>query len=658
MTARNIIFLRAKDYVVRCSWNERQKNFIRASADNSCQLVDVQFSKDHDSLGREPAGKDEVVLCTPSEKVQTVTADGLGRDVLDFLLECLRAAHTSGTHIIRLIIPLGPGTVLRSDIVPLRLRDAFWTERSVSFARPLQTFSGHVPDTSSLPSLLLASAGAVLFRRSCQEGSQISSLPIPDNVESDFRSMMELPWISPTPIMRRRLVLVGRSNQDPSGGGWTQFACRAALALGIDLVIVDQAGGWLEQSEYLDWYEALLPAGPWWSNPPRDDMAEQLVSLIESYDKKVDGIITFTEPFQVAVSLAAKRLGLAHQPPTAYETATNKHKLGIFEGRQSFCAYSAKEALEVIKREELAYPLILKPCYGLNSEGVARVDSAAEIPSAVNKVCNTFYQQFLIEKYCDGPEVDVNMVLIDNEVVFSEICDDFPKPGDTESSQASFHETNMVFPSALPADELKKLEDSVSKAILGLGFSTGVLHVEARVGGSSVEYRCRDGIVDLCEAPSKVNGTPEPWVLEVNPRPPGLIASQMQASTYGIDYWGISLLLALDDKERARALCQPFKGGAQLHGALVLISADYDQNTCEGIFDSDNVTEELWQRKPELASSIHRHGCLLKRGQRIPHPDSGKNTFVAYFNVFSRNSRKEALEIAAEVRKEVRYSFL
>lgn len=53
--------------------------------------------------------------------------------------------------------------------------------------------------------------------------------------------------------------------------------------------------------------------------------------------------------------------------------------------------------------------------------------------------------------------------------------------------------------------------------------------------------------------------------------------------------------------------------------------------------------------------TVNRHGCLAKRGQRIPHPSSGANTFVAYFNVFS-NSRKEALEIAAEVKKEVRYS--
>lgn len=53
---------------------------------------------------------------------------------------------------------------------------------------------------------------------------------------------------------------------------------------------------------------------------------------------------------------------------------------------------------------------------------------------------------------------------------------------------------------------------------------------------------------------------------------------------------------------------------------------------------------------------VNRYGCLAKRGQRIPHPCSGANTVVAYFNVFSE-SRQEALEIAAEVKREMRYSF-
>lgn len=36
----------------------------------------------------------------------------------------------------------------------------------------------------------------------------------------------------------------------------------------------------------------------------------------------------------------------------------------------------------------------------------------------------------MIEPYIDGPEVDANLVLLDGEVIFFEVTDDFPKPGD------------------------------------------------------------------------------------------------------------------------------------------------------------------------------------------------------------------------------------
>ncbi len=72
-------------------------------------------------------------------------------------------------------------------------------------------------------------------------------------------------------------------------------------------------------------------------------------------------------------------------------------------------------------------------------------------------------------------------------------------------------------------------------------------------------------------------------------------------------------------------------------------------------FDSDDICAELLMRHPELREHLGRYGCLLKRGQRIPHPSGGKNTFVAYINVFSRTSRQEALDIAKKVREEVKY---
>ncbi|KAI1192704.1 hypothetical protein F5X97DRAFT_316620 [Nemania serpens] len=639
------------------------------------------------------------VMHRAGKEIEVLTAEILGSGhAIELLRECLdivTRTPSPGLVAVRFVIPLQSGTIIRSDIVSYRLRDAFWVEKAVPLASPLQIYPGSpLPlETNSLAKIFSASAGAILLKSGAldpQLGATMGFLAsIPSGVESDFRAKFSLPWISTEPISRKRLVLVGSSNQDPEGGGWTQFAHHAAVALGIDLVIIDRVDGWLAQGDYGSWYEALLQApASWWAKPSADG----LVELVEGYRAKnkglkIDGLATFIEAMQVPVSVAASRLGLPHELTSAFERATNKYNLGRFQKRPAFLASKAEDILSLLQspQNQLTFPLIVKPCFGLNSEGVTRVDEASELEEAIEaarksgKSRSEVGDKVLVEGYCEGPEVDVNMVFVDGEVLFSEICDDFPKGADlnnfgtnmkgtaaqettakpTPDHRRNFQETNMVFPSALPDDELAALRDAVKGTIQGLGFKNGVMHVEARIAHSKSSYQSTDGVVDLRprhaagRAESKKD-SPVPWVIEVNPRPPGLFASQTPGSVYGIDYWGVSLLLGAGDKARATALLRPFENGAQSHTVLVMIRAEFDP-ACEGIFDSDDVCAEFLVRHPELKEHLGRHGCLLKRGQRIPHPRDGKNTFVAYMNVFSRTSRQEALNIAQKVRDEIRY---
>jgi hypothetical protein len=268
--------------------------------------------------------------------------------------------------------------------------------------------------------------------------------------------------------------------------------------------------------------------------------------------------------------------------------------------------------------------------------------------------------EFVMEQYCDGPEVDINFVLMDGEILFFEVCDDLPKSADingpTIGSLTNFHELNSVYPSTLPQEELDLLRDSFLDTLLKLGIRDGIMHLEGRVQHSSVEYKSVDGIIDL--VPAEVQARkPGAWLIEINPRPLGMTGSYIIESTYGIDYWGLALLLAVGDKERVRSLSQPFNLGPQYTCVMVFIPVDYPAS-CRGIFDSDDVCVDLKARRPDLAKQISRCACLIKRGQTVPHPRTGRNTFLAYFNIFSREGRREALELAEQVRQEVRYSFI
>ncbi|KAJ2993302.1 hypothetical protein NUW58_g1879 [Xylaria curta] len=681
----------AREIGIECKWAASRTTILRPNGGTPLQAIDVLFSAVSASLDTSP----------PLEASAFKQRGGsLQPEASDFLDECLRIAAGTpnpGIVIARFVVPLQSGTIVRSDIVSYRLRDSFWVKKVASFASPLQTFPGSLLslETVSLTDIIRASAGAVLVKPGAIQHQLGSSTgfpaSLPSEVESDFKDKISIPWISAEPVPRKRLVLVGSSNQDPEGGGWTQFARGAAVALGIDLVFIDREDGWLAKGNFGSWYETLLPAPPsWWAEPSADG----LVKLVEDYNaknngKKVDGIATFIEALQVPVSVAATRLGLPHELTSAFERATNKYKLGLFQNRPAFLASEVEDVMSLVRspQNQLGFPLIVKPCFGLNSEGVTRVNEESEVEEAIETARKSgrsktdVGDKVLVERYCDGPEVDVNMIFVNGEVLFSEICDDFPKGADvsmgtntrelasrlTPDQRRNFQETNMVFPSALPDDELLALTNAVRDTLQGLGFRNGVMHVEARIAQSKRSYQSDGAIIDLrprqrsssttqdvVGAVKSESDTPAPWIIEVNPRPPGLFASQTPGSVYGIDYWGISLLLAAGDKARAAALSQPFTNGAQSHTVLVMIRAEFDP-ACEGIFDSDDVCAELLMRHPELKEHLGRYGCLLKRGQKIPHPSQGKNTFVAYMNVFSRTSRQEALHIAEKVRQEVRY---
>ena len=81
-----------------------------------------------------------------------------------------------------------------------------------------------------------------------------------------------------------------------------------------------------------------------------------------------------------------------------------------------------------------------------------------------------------VEEYCDGPEIDVNIVMLDSEILYAEIADDFPKAGDDQdASSGVFKETAMLYPSALPSAEQEMALASLHQTLLNIGLRSGIL---------------------------------------------------------------------------------------------------------------------------------------------------------------------------------------
>ncbi|PQE08004.1 Carnosine synthase 1 protein [Rutstroemia sp. NJR-2017a BVV2] len=564
---------------------------------------------------------------------------------VEFMLSSLIRAFNSPvkqTEIL-LFVSQRSGHLVRSDILDIRLTDCPVIEGFVNLANSTRTFTDTAPLLSNLNDTLVASAGACFISEHLE----------PETLHQELQNRLSIPMIQHGVRPSRTLAILECGKSAATGLG----IFNAAKALNINVVALDKPGHWISKPEFASWREAFIPI----DRNLDEGLADRIIAAIEKYDGHIDGIISFFDPLLPATAAAAARLGLPAAPASALEIATDKHKTSEFDGRPAYRISSLEEAIAItgLKDSNLFYPLIVKPCSGWGSEGVFRVETETELIRAIESIdFERHGTSFVIENYCNGPEVDANFVLCDGELLFFEASDDFPKDADlagnddSKGSLQTFIEVANVLPSSLPEDELELLKTSLHQSLLRLGFTSGFFHLEARVQGSRTEYvKGKDGLIDLQDKQTPGSRSPSAWLIEINARPPGLQASWASRATYGVDFWGLALSFALDDKNTARVLAAPFKSNNQYWCQIVFIPVQKG-----GVFESGDACQDLVQRHPELAVNISRSLCFFKRGDRVPEPSSGILTWIAYYLVFSRKSRRDLLKIAELVRQETKFT--
>ncbi|EFW20963.1 hypothetical protein D8B26_002757 [Coccidioides posadasii str. Silveira] len=674
----NVIVVRGEDNHearFRCSWCTRDDITTDASGITSWQNIDVFFREISRSTGFSWAKKPESACLSielSADKHQQIHEEDLGcTAAFQFVLDCLSAASHDDDHesVARLVVPRSSGYIVRSDIMSLRLLGCSLVKSVASFAKPQQFFDGKPINVDVFPSAFAKSIGGVLLmkRKTKQHansngkiGNGIVALDsLLSSLDHELRNRLSFPWLSTQPPAERRptLAIVDGGLRGPDDGGTGGSIYMAAEALGIDMVVLDNPGHWVNGPKYRHWRKAFVPLEL--QLEPDAGFSNRIADAVRSYEGHIDGILTFRDHYKVPVAEAAVQLSLPTYPPSAYVIATDKFKTSVSEGHIAYQASSAEQAVKIVQEHHLEFPLIIKPCNGFLSEGVFRVENLSQLEAGAQAIDTDRHgKEFVIEKYCEGPEVDANVVLCDGEVIFFEVSDDFPKGADANShgTVKNFIELANVLPSALPEHEQALLRDSLRQSLVRMGFLDGFFHLEARVENSSMEYGTKNQVLDLRMRDNVEKGTPAPaaWLIEVNPRPPGIQASEAARHTYGVDYFGLGLLFALDDKPRAKQLSHAFAQGPQYWCEMVFIPVEKG-----GVYESGDVCEELFARRPDLVDHVSGSFCFLKKGDHVADPlKTGLNSWVAYFNVYSRESREHVLELADCVRREVRFSIV
>ncbi|OCL05178.1 glutathione synthetase ATP-binding domain-like protein [Glonium stellatum] len=558
----------------------------------------------------------------------------------------------------KLLIPQKNGFIVRADFLERRLEGCEFIAEVFNFVSPCQEIKSYASNAHTFQDfvgMFHSAIGGIILKRLSKDSLQRALSAVDD----ELINRLSFPWALPDPVYRKRLALVeGRRS---TGYDLSKRIYEAASGLGIDIVVLEMAGHWLEDDTSL--FAHLRESFIRVDLTVNDSFPERIAAAVRSYDKPIDGIMTLSDGHLVGVAKAAELLGMPTCSARSFVLSSDKYETRILESNtdQAFRVASVKELNEKLSagfKQQLPYPLIVKPCLGCGSDCVAKVTNYTELVQAVEKASarNNELQHpnfnVVIESYIDGPEVDANLVLWNGKVLFCEICDDFPCAGDSAgaTAQDNFLETQMVYPSSLPSKELSAIESSIHQSILRLGFRSGVFHCEARVRYSSMKYEAANDIVDLRPQRELHFLDPEVFLIEINARVPGYHCTAVAQLAYGVDYFAQQMLFAVHDEARFTALANGFLRGPQHTSTILDICPDRG-----GIMKSDDPARELLQNNPEIAVNVIECRSWIRKGEIVPGPDSKLLCWLATYWVVSKIGRKDLLKQCAEIRKRFHY---
>ena len=349
-----------------------------------------------------------------------IQSENLGSsEALGFLLETLdatllpEAATGSMSKAFKLVAPTGNGNIIRSNILSKRLQDLEYIENTTDFSQPLQHF---VNDQKWKASTDLSACfrGAIGGVRLCDSSVWQGIEEAFRVLEDELHNRLCMPLVLPD-LKRQTILYVEGGDSLPYRGACSAQMYEAAHSLGIDIVLLADKDHELRQPEYRNWYKDFIPVDTGYDA----GFSSRIVNAVRQYEGPIDAMLSVFESLHVLVSKAAEELGFPHEPTSAYEIATSKYRLSEFEGRNSFIASSADQAMGIARTENVPWPIIIKPCRGWGSELVFKVDNAQQLEAAAPSMNTERHgTEFVMEHYCDGPEVDINFVMYEGEIIF------------------------------------------------------------------------------------------------------------------------------------------------------------------------------------------------------------------------------------------------
>ena len=277
--------------------------------------------------------------------------------------------------------------------------------------------------------------------------------------------------------MKYRVLLVS-----PPESYRIQPYVRAAHSLDLEILIASE-GEWAISSPY--------SAG---INVPLNDHKAALALLEQlTAQYKFDAVIgTDDSTLELAAKLAEKT-GLQQNAPAAVRIARRKDlsRNCLQQAGIPVPDFTVVEACknQPVDEPSFGFPCVIKPLALSGSRGVIRADSNESLNTGLQRSLNIISEEvdlyekthLLLERFIPGREFAIEGMLSKEKL---EVLAIFDKPDLMEGPY--FEETYYVSPARLKAGEQKSIVDTVQKACIAYGLSTGPVHAECRLNEQGV----------------------------------------------------------------------------------------------------------------------------------------------------------------------------
>ncbi len=321
---------------------------------------------------------------------------------------------------------------------------------------------------------------------------------------------------------QRRILLIA-----PHGSYRTAPFLAAAEGRGIEVLIASESK------------HSLVSAYAQGLHIDLDDPQTSLQTILrEAQRRPFAAVLGSDDTSTELAALAARELGLPHNPVTAVRLARRKDlaRARLTEASVPVPRHWLLDLTHPLAAQigAISFPCVLKPVALAASRGVIRADTIAELTQAAARIQVLLAraglheaverETILVEEFIPGVEVAVEGLLTHGRL---EILTIFDKPDPLNGPY--FEETYYITPSRLDSSTQQVLRETIAAACAAYGLCEGPIHAECRINEHGV------------------------WILEVAARTIGGLCGRLLRFGTGHSLEELVLMHALSESQKLKS---------------------------------------------------------------------------------------------------------